>query len=60
MDEAFSTGEIPKDKVPPTTTQDIPVPEQGVTVPKAENEMATQAQVNSYLKKRNEKQAVNQ
>ena len=54
MDEAFSTGEIPKDKVPPTTTQDIPVPEQGVTVPKAENEMATQAQVNSYLKKRNE------
>jgi GH24 family phage-related lysozyme (muramidase) len=56
MDEAFSTGEIPKDKVPPTTTQDIPVPEQGVTVPKAENEMATQAQVNSYLKKRNEKQ----
>ena len=56
MNEAFSTGEIPKDKVPPTTTQDIPVPEQGVTVPKAENEMATQAQVNSYLKKRNEKQ----
>jgi len=56
IDEAFSTGEIPKDKVPPTTTQDIPVPEQGVTVPKAENEMATQAQVNSYLKKRNEKQ----
>jgi GH24 family phage-related lysozyme (muramidase) len=54
IDEAFSTGEIPKDKVPPTTTQDIPVPEQGVTVSKAENEMATQAQVNSYLKKRNE------
>jgi GH24 family phage-related lysozyme (muramidase) len=60
MDEAFSTGEIPKDKVPPTTTQDIPVPEQGVTVPKAENEMATQAQVNSYLKKRNEKQELSE
>ena len=56
IDKAFSTGEIPKDKVPPTTTQEIPVPEQGAAVPKSENKMATQAQVNSYLKKRNEKQ----
>jgi len=58
IDEMFSTGEIPQEKVPPTTTQDIPVPEQGATVPKAENEMATQAQVDSYLKKRNEKQVL--
>ena len=56
IDKAFSTGEIPKDKVPPTTTQEIPVPEQGAAVPKSENEMATQAQVDSYLKKRDGKQ----
>jgi len=55
IDQMFSTGEVPKEKVSPTTTQDIPVPEQGATVPKAENKMATQAQVNSYLKKRNAK-----
>ena len=56
IDEAFSTGEIPKDKVPSIKTQEIPVPEQGAAVPKSENEMATQAQVDSYLKKRDGKQ----
>ena len=54
MDNLISTGVFPEQKVPPKTTQDIPVPEQGATVPETENEMATQAQVNSYLKKRNE------
>ena len=58
MDNLISTGVFPEQKVPPKTTQDIPVPEQGATVPETENEMATQAQVNSFLKKRNEKQTL--
>ena len=55
MDEMLSTGEMPKDKVPSIKTQEIPVPEQGAAVPKSENEMATQAQVDSFLRKRNER-----
>ena len=49
MDELLSTGEMPQQKVPSIKTQEIPVPEQGTTVPKAENEMAT-PEAQAYFK----------
>ena len=58
VDNLLATRKFPEQKVPPKTTQDIPVPEQGTTVPNAENEMATQAQVKAFIKKRNETQTL--